>query len=58
MYSLYSIVLSNLLLKIQDVVATSSYDAAGSFLLLGGSNGSIYYVGTFRFLKPFFGTFT
>ncbi len=32
-------------LQIQDVIETSSYDAAGSFLLLGGSNGSIYYVG-------------
>ncbi|XP_065056746.1 BTB/POZ domain-containing protein KCTD3-like isoform X2 [Rhopilema esculentum] len=35
--------------QIQDVVATSSYDAAGSFLLLGGSNGSIYYVDMEKF---------
>ena len=33
--------------QIQDVIETTSYDAAGSFLLLGGSNGSIYYVGLY-----------
>uniref|UniRef100_A0A452GN35 Potassium channel tetramerisation-type BTB domain-containing protein n=1 Tax=Gopherus agassizii TaxID=38772 RepID=A0A452GN35_9SAUR len=31
--------------QIQDVVPISSYDAAGTFLLLGCHNGSIYYVG-------------
>lgn len=31
--------------QIQDVVPISSFDTAGSFLLLGCSNGSIYYIG-------------
>lgn len=31
--------------QIQDVVPINSYDAAGTFLLLGCNNGSIYYVG-------------
>jgi len=35
--------------QIQDIVSISSYDAAGSFLLLGGSNGSIYYVDMEKF---------
>lgn len=30
----------------QDVVPISSYDTAGSFLILGCNNGSIYYIGT------------
>lgn len=29
----------------QDVVPITSHDTAGSFLLLGGENGSIYYTG-------------
>lgn len=29
----------------QDVVPITSYDTAGSFLLLGCNNGSIYYIG-------------
>lgn len=32
-------------LQVQEVQPITSYDAAGSFLLLGCSNGSIYYVG-------------
>lgn len=48
----------------QDVVPISSYDTAGSFLILGCNNGSIYYIGRskcFRILShtkhslPFFG---
>lgn len=31
--------------QIQDVVSISSFDTAGSFLLLGCNNGSIYYIG-------------
>ncbi|KAJ8308193.1 hypothetical protein KUTeg_013067 [Tegillarca granosa] len=31
--------------QIQDVVPVTSYDTAGSFLLLGCENGSIYYIG-------------
>ena len=31
--------------QVQEVQAITSYDAAGSFLLLGCDNGSIYYVG-------------
>lgn len=31
--------------QVQDVVPITSYDTAGSFLLLGCSNGSIYYIG-------------
>ena len=37
--------------QIQDVVPISSYDTAGSFLLLGCENGSIYYIGEFRHLQ-------
>ncbi|KAM4637332.1 LOW QUALITY PROTEIN: SH3KBP1-binding protein 1-like [Amazona ochrocephala] len=33
----------------QDLVPISSYDAAGTFLLLGCSNGSIYYVDVQKF---------
>ena len=29
----------------QDVISITSYDSAGSFLLLGGINGSINYIG-------------
>lgn len=29
----------------QDVVPIASFDTAGSFLLLGCNNGSIYYIG-------------
>lgn len=29
----------------QDVVPINSYDTAGSFLILGCNNGSIYYIG-------------
>lgn len=32
--------------QVQDVVPITSCDTAGSFLLLGCSNGSIYYIGT------------
>ena len=31
----------------QDVVPISSCDTAGSFLLLGCTNGCIYYIGEF-----------
>uniref|UniRef100_A0A8C0RS20 BTB domain-containing protein n=2 Tax=Canis lupus familiaris TaxID=9615 RepID=A0A8C0RS20_CANLF len=31
--------------QVQDVVPITSYDTAGSFLLLGCNNGSIYYIG-------------
>lgn len=31
--------------QIQDVVPILSFDTAGSFLLLGCNNGSIYYIG-------------
>ena len=31
--------------QLQDVEPICSYDAAGSFLLLGCTNGSIYYIG-------------
>lgn len=34
--------------QIQEVVPINSYDAAGTFLLLGCNNGSIYYVGERR----------
>ena len=27
------------------MVPVTSYDTAGSYLLLGGNNGSIYYIG-------------
>ena len=29
----------------QDVISITSYDSAGSFLVLGGVNGSINYIG-------------
>ncbi len=32
-------------MKNQDVVPINSYDTAGSFLILGCNNGSIYYIG-------------
>uniref|UniRef100_A0A1B6E3M3 BTB/POZ domain-containing protein KCTD3 n=1 Tax=Clastoptera arizonana TaxID=38151 RepID=A0A1B6E3M3_9HEMI len=35
--------------QIQDVVAISSFDTAGSFLLLGCNNGSIYYIDMQKF---------
>lgn len=35
--------------QIQDVVAICSYDTAGSFLLLGCENGSIYYIDMQKF---------
>ncbi|NXF56580.1 SHKB1 protein, partial [Oceanites oceanicus] len=35
--------------QIQDVVPINSYDAAGTFLLLGCTNGSIYYVDVQKF---------
>ncbi|KAL1114807.1 hypothetical protein AAG570_007631 [Ranatra chinensis] len=35
--------------QIQDVVSISSFDTAGSFLLLGCSNGSIYYIDMQKF---------
>lgn len=31
--------------EVQDVVPITSCDTAGSFLLLGCNNGSIYYIG-------------
>lgn len=34
--------------QIQDVVPIASFDTAGSFLLLGCNNGSIYYIGEFE----------
>lgn len=34
--------------QVQEVQPITSYDAAGSFLLLGCNNGSIYYVGEQR----------
>ena len=34
------------LVQVQDVVPITSCDTAGSFLLLGCNNGSIYYIGT------------
>lgn len=37
----------------QDVVPISSYDTAGSFLILGCNNGSIYYIGESVNLKLF-----
>lgn len=36
-------------LQNQDVVPISSYDTAGSFLILGCNNGSIYYIGKSEF---------
>lgn len=35
--------------QIQDVIPISSYDTAGSFLLLGCENGSIYYIDMQKF---------
>ncbi|MEQ2212334.1 BTB/POZ domain-containing protein kctd3, partial [Xenoophorus captivus] len=35
--------------QVQDVVPITSCDTAGSFLLLGCTNGSIYYIGTNTF---------
>lgn len=35
--------------QIQDVVPISSFDTAGSFLLLGCNNGSIYYIDMQKF---------
>ncbi|XP_072217033.1 SH3KBP1-binding protein 1-like [Excalfactoria chinensis] len=35
--------------QVQDVVPINSYDAAGTFLLLGCNNGSIYYVDVQKF---------
>ncbi|EHB00447.1 BTB/POZ domain-containing protein KCTD3 [Heterocephalus glaber] len=35
--------------QVQDVVPITSYDTAGSFLLLGCSNGSIYYIDMQKF---------
>lgn len=37
--------------QIQDVVPILSFDTAGSFLLLGCNNGSIYYIGNLKFIK-------
>lgn len=34
------------------MVPISSYDTAGSFLILGCNNGSIYYIGESRALPP------
>lgn len=31
--------------QVQDVLPIASFDTAGSFLLLGCTNGSIYYIG-------------
>lgn len=36
--------------KVQDVVPITSCDTAGSFLLLGCNNGSIYYIGKHHIL--------
>ena len=33
--------------QIQDVAPVTSYDTAGSFLILGCNNGSIYYIGNY-----------
>lgn len=35
--------------QVQEVQPITSYDAAGSFLLLGCNNGSIYYVDVQKF---------
>lgn len=40
--------------QIQDLVPILSFDSAGSFLLLGCNNGSIYYIGTVFELKNLF----
>lgn len=37
--------------QVQDVVPITSYDTAGSFLLLGCNNGSIYYIGEWQALR-------
>ena len=44
--------------QIQDVMPISSYDTAGSFLLLGCTNGSIYYIGMYTKLLGFYKLFT
>lgn len=36
--------------QIQDVLPIASFDTAGSFLLLGCTNGSIYYIGKLKSL--------
>lgn len=36
--------------QIQDLCPILSFDTAGSFLLLGCSNGSIYYIGVYRLI--------
>lgn len=33
--------------QVQDVLPIASFDTAGSFLLLGCTNGSIYYIGMY-----------
>lgn len=38
-------ILSVVSVQNQEVVPISSYDTAGSFLILGCNNGSIYYIG-------------
>ncbi|CAG2215247.1 KCTD3 [Mytilus edulis] len=38
--------------QIQDVIPITSYDTAGSFLLLGCQNGSIYYIVTELYKDP------
>ena len=35
--------------QIQEVQRIASFDTAGSFLLLGCENGSIYYIGQYSF---------
>lgn len=35
--------------QVQDMVPVTSYDTAGSYLLLGGNNGSIYYIDMQKF---------
>ena len=32
------------------MVPVTSYDTAGSYLLLGGDNGSIYYIGRWYYV--------
>uniref|UniRef100_A0A2K5XCR9 BTB/POZ domain-containing protein KCTD3 n=1 Tax=Mandrillus leucophaeus TaxID=9568 RepID=A0A2K5XCR9_MANLE len=39
--------------QVQDVVPITSYDTAGSFLLLGCNNGSIYYIEKFSNSRKF-----
>ena len=40
--------------QIQDMTPISSYDTAGSFLLLGCQNGSIYYIGKCHTMEHIF----